>query len=72
MRIFDYPSLDTICSKSFYKAQEVDLLWNTQGTSLLIVTHTDVDKSGKSYYGETGLHYLQSDGKFETNVVLSR
>jgi len=72
VRIFDYPSFDTICSKSFYKAQEVDLLWNSQGTSLLIVTHTDVDKSGKSYYGETGLHYLQADGKFETNVVLKK
>jgi len=38
----------------------------------LVTSHTDVDRTGKSYYGETGLHLLQSDGKFEANVVLKK
>lgn len=63
--------MELICSKSFYKAQDADLFWNHDGTALLILTKTEIDKSGKSYYGQTGLHFLQSDGKFESNIILS-
>ena len=32
------------------------------GTAVLVVTATDVDKSGASYYGEQGLYYLSAKG----------
>jgi len=56
----------------FFKAQEAQLLWNSTGSALLVCTHTDIDKTGKSYYGETGLYFLQSDGKFESNIILKK
>jgi len=71
-KVHRYPSMDVVCSKSFFKAQEADLLWNSMGSAVLIRTHTDMDNSGKSYYGETGLYYLQADGKFESNVLLKK
>ena len=49
-----------ISKKSFYNADEAEFLWNNNGknkiilyigTSLLILTRTDIDKTGKSYYG---------------------
>jgi len=48
------------------------LIWNSNGTALLAQTHTDVDKSGQSYYGESGLHFLQADGKLECTVPLKK
>ena len=35
---------------------------------MLVVTSTEVDKTGSSYYGEQGLHYLSAKG--EGNMVL--
>ena len=37
------------------------------GNALLVVTATDVDKSGASYYGEQGLYYLSSKG--DGNII---
>ena len=33
------------------------------GSAVLVVTSTDVDKSGASYYGEQTLHYIGVDGE---------
>lgn len=40
-----------LSNKTFYKADQVQLFWNDLGTNLLVLTQTDVDKTGKSYYG---------------------
>eukprot|EP01118_Nematostelium_gracile_P004055 TRINITY_DN147_c0_g1_i1.p1 TRINITY_DN147_c0_g1~~TRINITY_DN147_c0_g1_i1.p1 ORF type:complete len:597 (+),score=210.21 TRINITY_DN147_c0_g1_i1:44-1792(+) len=72
IKVFKFPSMDMVASKSFYKAQEVQLLWNSTGTAVLAATHTEVDKSGKSYYGESGLHYASADGKIECQVPLKK
>lgn len=74
VKIFEYPNhLNTsVASKSFYKAQEVTLKWSPNGTSLIIETRTDVDTSGKSYYGETGLFFLQTDGQYDCIVPLMK
>lgn len=40
----------------------MSLLWNKQGTSVLIKTAVDVDTTGSSYYGEQNLHFLSSTG----------
>lgn len=73
VRVFRYPQFENhSASKSFFKAQDCSFKWNSNGSSLLITTHVDVDKSGKSYYGETSLYFLSSDGKFDCNVALKQ
>lgn len=73
VRIFQFPLVDTpIASKSFFKAQEVDMKWSPDGSSMVIHTSTDVDTSGKSYYGETGLYFLQSDGEYDCIIPLTK
>jgi translation initiation factor 2A len=39
---------------------------------VLVKTSTDVDKSGASYYGSTGLYLLHADGGFESSVPLPK
>jgi translation initiation factor 2A len=36
----------------------------------LVFTHTDVDATGQSYYGETSLYYLSITGNFDCRVDL--
>jgi len=45
-------------SRTMFSASEAKMLWNVQGTSLLVYTSSDVDHSGSSYYGATGLFLL--------------
>jgi translation initiation factor 2A len=73
VRVYQFPGLETaVASKSFYKAQEVIMKWSPNGSALIIETRTDVDTSGKSYYGETGLFFLQSDGQYDCIVPLTK
>ncbi|KAG1815818.1 hypothetical protein EV424DRAFT_1557097 [Suillus variegatus] len=46
------------CSKTFYKADRVQIKWNDLGTQALVLTQTEVDNSNMSYYGETGMYLL--------------
>jgi translation initiation factor 2A len=63
VRIYQYPNIQTpIASKSFFKADTVDLMWNSTGTHLLVHTHVAVDASNKSYYGENHLYYMSIKG----------
>ncbi|RHY72180.1 hypothetical protein DYB30_009125 [Aphanomyces astaci] len=62
VRIFPFPpnaAQSHVAFKSFYKAQDVKMKWAPNGSALIIETSTDVDTSGKSYYGETNLFYVQ-------------
>ncbi|KAJ1974878.1 hypothetical protein H4R33_006739 [Dimargaris cristalligena] len=61
-----------VCQKTFFKADSVKMIWNTLGTNLLILASTDVDLTGKSYYGETNLYYLTVAGNFDCHVVLDK
>jgi len=45
-------------SRTMFSASEAKMLWNVQGSSLLVHTSSDVDHSGSSYYGATGLFML--------------
>ncbi|KAF8333939.1 eukaryotic translation initiation factor eIF2A-domain-containing protein [Cantharellus anzutake] len=60
------------CQKSFFKADSVTMKWNDLGTQVLVLTHTDVDKTNKSYYGETGLYLLSASGNFDCRVTLDK
>ncbi|GMF12945.1 unnamed protein product [Phytophthora lilii] len=74
VKVYQFPnSLDIPpATKSFYKAQDVSLKWSPTGSALIIETRTDIDTSGKSYYGETGLFFLQSDGEYDCIVPLTK
>lgn len=61
-----------VCQKTFFKADKIQMKWNTAGTGLLFVTSTDVDKTGKSYYGETNLYMMSTRGDFDCRVALDK
>lgn len=44
--------------------------WNKSGTNLLFLTQTEVDKTGKSYYGESNLYLMAAAGQFDCRVTL--
>ena len=50
----------------------MQLKWNALGTSLIVLAQTEVDKSNKSYYGETNMYLLSSNGSFDARVTLDK
>ena len=48
----------------------MQLNWNHGSTGLLVVVQSDVDKTNQSYYGESKLNYLTTDGTHEGLVPL--
>ncbi|XP_043254699.1 eukaryotic translation initiation factor 2A [Colletes gigas] len=70
-RLFQYPkfeSTQSLANKSFFQADRVNMYWNNVGTSALLMTCLEVDKTGASYYGKQTLHYLNTKG--ETAMVM--
>lgn len=64
-RLFRYPNLEAnqpVASKSFFQADKVEMLWNQKGTGVLLLTSTDVDQTGVSYYGKQALHFMTVKG----------
>lgn len=61
-----------VSQKTFFKGDKVQLKWNKQGSSLLVLAQTDVDRSGKSYYGETTLYLMSTSGAFDARVTLDK
>lgn len=64
-KIYKYPNLganETVACKSFFQCDNVDMRWNKRGTGLLILTSTEVDKTGASYYGNQALHFMSIKG----------
>lgn len=61
-----------ISQKTFFKGDKVQLKWNQQGSSLIVLAQTDVDKSNKSYYGETTMYLLSANGSFDARVTLDK
>lgn len=72
-RLFQYPKFDqqsSLANKSFFQSDRVEIYWNNKGTGALLLTSTDVDKSGSSYYGKQTLHFLSP--KESALVVLGK
>ena len=44
------------------------MFWNNRGMEVLLMTSTDVDKTGASYYGKQTLHFISSKG--ETAMII--
>lgn len=59
-----------LIQKTFFKADLCQFSWSPNGRNLLALLSTEVDKTGKSYYGESNLYFLSSDGKFDSRVDL--
>ncbi|KAI9323826.1 eukaryotic translation initiation factor eIF2A-domain-containing protein [Dichotomocladium elegans] len=73
VRMYSIPNFNqALSNKTFFKADNVQMFWNDLGTNLLVLTQTDVDKTGKSYYGETNLYYLAVAGNFDCRVPLDK
>lgn len=73
VKVFNVPQFNSpISQKTFFKGDKVQLKWNSLGTSLIVLAQTDVDKSNKSYYGETTLYLLNSNGAFDARVTLDK
>ncbi|XP_063972720.1 eukaryotic translation initiation factor 2A [Diachasmimorpha longicaudata] len=73
VRLFEYPKFEpasSLASKSFFQSDRVDIYWNQKGTSALILTSMDVDKTGSTYYGKQALHYISVSGE-TARVTLS-
>lgn len=70
--MFNVPQFeDVVSQKNFFKGDQVQLKWNNEGTSLIVLAQTEVDKSGKSYdYGETTLYLLNANGGFDSRIDL--
>lgn len=56
--------------KTFFKGDKVQLKWNALGTSLIVHATTDVDKSNRSYYGESNMYILSANGGFDSRIQL--
>jgi translation initiation factor 2A len=63
VRLYNMSSPNTaLAHKTFYKADKIRFIWSRTGNDVLVLTSTDVDATGKSYYGETNLYLLSSTG----------
>lgn len=73
IKIFLLPSTQKpIASKFFFKADKIEFVWSPSGKHLLATTHTDVDSTGQSYYGENNLYFMAGDGSFDCRVALDK
>ena len=64
-KLYKYPNLGAgglVASKSFFQGDRVEMKWNKQGNAALLLTSTDVDTTGASYYGKQTLHMLDVKG----------
>ncbi len=61
-----------VARRSFFKSNTAQLTWNKGSTGVLVLATSDVDKTNQSYYGESRLHFLTSDGQHEGAVPLSK
>jgi translation initiation factor 2A len=73
VRVFNVPQFESpVSQKNFYKGDKVQMKWNDLGTSIIVLAQTEVDKTGKSYYGETNLYLLSANGGFDSRIQLGR
>ncbi|KAI1174458.1 translation initiation factor eIF-2A [Nemania sp. FL0916] len=73
VKVYNVPQFSApISQKTFFKGDKVQLKWNSLGTSLIVLAQTDVDKSNKSYYGETTLYLLSANGTLDARITLDK
>lgn len=71
VKVFQVPQFSApVSQKTFFKGDKVQLKWNALGTSLIVLAQTEVDKTNKSYYGETNMYILSANGTFDSRIQL--
>ena len=71
VKVYKVPHFDAALSqKTFFKGDKVQFKWNELGSSVIVLAQTDVDKSNKSYYGETNMYILSASGGFDSRIHL--
>ena len=72
IKVFKFPEMESLVSKSFFKSQQAQMFWNCHGSALLVLSSTDSDKSGTTYYGETAIVFISLNSKNDINLTLSK
>ncbi|KAI4655921.1 hypothetical protein J4E93_000637 [Alternaria ventricosa] len=73
VKVFQVPQFtQPVSQKTFFKGDKVQLKWNDLGTSLIVLAQTEVDKTNKSYYGETNMYILSANGTFDSRIQLDK
>ncbi|KAK0949267.1 hypothetical protein LTR91_026597, partial [Friedmanniomyces endolithicus] len=73
VKVFNVPQFAApVSQKTFFKGDKVQLNWNQEGTSVIVLAQTEVDKSNKSYYGETNMYILSANGGFDSRIQLDK
>ncbi|KAL5621668.1 hypothetical protein BROUX41_006568 [Berkeleyomyces rouxiae] len=73
VKVYNIPMFNSpVSQKTFFKGDKVKLSWNKNGSSILVLAQTEVDKTNKSYYGESTLYLLSSTGGYEGRVALDK
>ena len=73
VKVFNVPNFESpVSQKTFFKGDKVQFKWNELGTSLIVLATTEVDKSNRSYYGETNMYILSANGGFDSRVQLGK
>ncbi|KAF2122425.1 eukaryotic translation initiation factor eIF2A-domain-containing protein [Lophiotrema nucula] len=73
VKVFNVPQFTApVSQKTFFKGDKVQLKWNDLGTSLIVLAQTEVDKTNKSYYGETNMYILSANGTFDSRIQLDK
>lgn len=60
---------EQLCSRSSFRADSVTFKWNSKGTAVLSLISTNIDTTGKSYYGESEVYFMDNRG-FEKRMNL--
>jgi translation initiation factor 2A len=73
VKVYQVPQFNSpVSQKTFFKSDKVQLKWNDLGTSVIVLAQTDVDKTNKSYYGETNMYILSANGSFDSRIQLEK
>ncbi|KAF1928980.1 translation initiation factor eIF-2A [Didymella exigua CBS 183.55] len=73
VKVYQVPQFTSpVSQKTFFKSDKVQLKWNDLGTNVIVLAQTDVDKTNKSYYGETNMYILSANGSFDSRIQLDK
>lgn len=61
---------DQLAQRSTFRADSVTFKWNSKGTAVLSLISTNIDTTGKSYYGESEVYFMDNLGLVEQRVDL--
>lgn len=61
---------EQLAQRSTFRADSVTFKWNSKGTAVLSLISTNVDTTGKSYYGESEVYFMDNLGVVDQRVDL--